>query len=307
MIISNQKKENTGCPDETTESEWANQNGLLRVYDAGKIRWILPLTRHRTIKNPLKKRRIAYHKSPKAGIIYCDSSYELKAAIMLDEDETVLTYSNQVPFMIEGRKRFTDFLIIRKSGLTIREVKPVRRLKDFKEQIDDNRWYATQNNWEFEVWTEQELGFKSEYFATKWADEYLSKIGDVDYVEIRKKRNVERSQRHYKKTIGNKKITFYCNYCHKEHEILKICYDRNIKKNGRFICIVENGHLVGKNPKKKKENPYAPDGKKQCNQCKEIKPFEEFGIDKIKSDGYSTRCKKCRSEAELKRYYNDKN
>ena len=36
-----QKKSNTGCPTEMTEREWAEQNGLARIWDCGKKRWVV--------------------------------------------------------------------------------------------------------------------------------------------------------------------------------------------------------------------------------------------------------------------------
>ena len=56
----------------------------------------------------------------------------------------------------------------------------------------------------------------------------------------------------------------------------------------------------------RKQNPYAIDGKKECNACKEIKLFCEFGIDKTKFDGYATRCKICRAKAATKKYQENK-
>lgn len=67
-----------------------------------------------------------------------------------------------------------------------------------------------------------------------------------------------------------------------------------MSNNGRYICEKEGGFIAGSKPKKKKENPYSVDGKKECTQCKGIKPFKEFGFDKSRSDGYANRCKVCR-------------
>jgi len=301
-----QKKSRTGCPKEITEFQWSKNNNLLRVYDAGKIKWAINLTKYLTIKNPLSKRRTIYHESHKSGIIYCASSYELRAAILLDNDDEVITYSDHTSFVINGKNRFTDFVVVRKAGTTVTEIKPKRRLKEFAEQIEDNKKYAKRNNWNFELWTEKELGFSSEYFVIKWADKYLSQVSNVDFEKIRKNRNLIKAKKHYNNSIQNDKIVVFCDFCNEEHEILKISYERNIKKNGRFICIVENGHIIGKKPGKKKINPYAVEGKKQCNKCKNIKAFEDFSPDKTKSDGYSTRCKSCRAEIYKLKYKKNK-
>lgn len=38
-----QKKSNSGCPEGMTETQWAHQNGLARIWDCGKKRWIFSL------------------------------------------------------------------------------------------------------------------------------------------------------------------------------------------------------------------------------------------------------------------------
>jgi hypothetical protein len=35
-----QMKCNTGCPKDISEKEWALQNGLSRIWDCGKVRWV---------------------------------------------------------------------------------------------------------------------------------------------------------------------------------------------------------------------------------------------------------------------------
>jgi len=250
----------------------------------------------------LGSRRKHYHQSPKAGCIYCDSSYELKAALLLDEDDDVMFYESQLPFQGKEHKRRMDFFVHLKDGSKkMVEVKPEKRISQFQEQINDNEVHAKENGYGFEIWTERELGFSSEYFATKWADEYLSKIKPVDFVAIRKNGNRKKSKKYYHKKHANEKTQFHCKYCNAEHEVLALTYDRNTKKNGRFICHQENAEKP-KPSKNKKVNPFAAEGKKQCNRCEEVKLFETFGEDKSKSDGFATRCKKCRAEVATERY-----
>jgi len=110
------------------------------------------------------------------------------------------------------------------------------------------------------------------------------------------------TKRFYDDKIINDKITWHCDYCKQEHEQLRITYDRTVSKWGRPICEREGGKISGSKPKKKKENPYAVNGKKQCNECEEIKLFEKFSPDKSKLDGYSTRCKICRAASYKKKY-----
>jgi hypothetical protein len=249
----------------------------------------------------LRFRRYHYHISPKAGVIYCDSSYEIKAALILDNDEDVLFYETQIQFDGQNKKRFLDFLATYKSkAKVVIEVKPKTRLMQFEEQINDNRQYALSNGYGFEVWTENELGFRNDYAATKWADEYLSQFHGVDYTEIRKQNGLKRAKRHYRKKIATEKITFYCEFCKEEHSPLRLSYEKNIKKNGRFICIKENGYITGSLPKTKNENLVE----RQCKKCSEVLPMDQFSKGKA-------ICKKCRaaiykekyqSELEVKRF-----
>ena len=227
-----------------------------------------------------------YHNSPKAGIVYCDSSYEIKAALLLDNDSDVLYYETQLEFDGENKKRFLDFLATYKSkGKVVIEVKPKLRIPQFQSQINDNREYALSNGYGFEIWTESELGFKSDYYATKWADEYLSQFHGVDYTEMRKQNGLNRAKRHYRKKIATEKITFFCEFCQTEHSPLKITYEKNVKKNGRFICIKENGHITGSLPKPKVEI-----SEKQCKgKCGKLLSVECFSKGKA-------ICKKCRAE-----------
>lgn len=302
-----QKKSNTGCPSHITESEWAKRHGLLRVYDAGKKRWSITISEEvklRRIKQPLSCRRQGYHTSSKAGIIYWQSSYELKAAIMLDDMDEVLTYNTQVGFNYEGRERRIDFLVTLSNGsVKIIEIKPIRRLEKFKDQIQDNRLYAKKNSWIFEIWTEKDLGFKSEYFATKWADDYLSKVKDVNFVEERKAIAKKKMKRYYQKHIAKDTVTFWCGFCKTEHTQLRKTHESNVAKNGRHICIKENGVLQGQKPCKHKGNPYAAEGKKKCNgPCGGILLLAQFGKDKSRVDGHASRCKKCRTKSAMAKY-----
>ena len=253
----------------------------------------------------LKNRRKSYHNSFKAGLVYCDSSYEIKAALILDNDPSILTYENHKGFTTDGgKKRVIDFLVTYKDlKKKIIEVKPFRRMVEFAEQLKDNVEWAEKNGYGFEVWTEAELGFSSEHDATKWADHYLSNINKIDYVEGRKALNRSKANKHYASKIATDTIEVWCEFCKENHKPLKLTYDKNITRNsGQYICEKHGGFIAGSKPKKKKENIYAVDGKKQCNGCQDIKPFEDFGIDGTKSDGYSTRCKTCRAKVAKARY-----
>jgi hypothetical protein len=287
-----------------------------KMSESAKLKWLSPegeaLKQRLSIKTSqqqkggpaLKSRRYHYHQSPKAGLIYTDSSYELKAAIILDNDDDVITYKNQIPFVAKsGNGRRLDFMVELKSGVKrVLEVKPKRRLPQFTEQIEDNREYAIENHCEFAIWTECNLGFNNEHEATKWADEYLAKQHNVDYVQIRKNKNVEKVMRHYHKHIAQDKVTVHCAFCGIDHEALRLTYEKNIARNGRYICEREGGFIAGSKPKKRKVNPYAAEGKKECTKCGEIKVFGEFNSDKSRSDGYGNKCRLCNQKECTERY-----
>ena len=111
------------------------------------------------------------------------------------------------------------------------------------------------------------------------------------------------------KTVGDT-VEVYCEYCKITHYVTRKNYERNIKRNvpiyGRYICGKEGGSISGSLPKPHliKDNPYADEGKKQCNGCGEILLFECFSPDKTKKDGYCTRCKTCRAEKNKEAYQN---
>lgn len=112
-----------------------------------------------------------------------------------------------------------------------------------------------------------------------------------------RQQSAARMKNYYQKHIATDQITVYCEFCKLEHTALRLTYDKNIARNGRYICEKEGGHIVGSKPKLslRKENPYAIEGKKECNGCKDVKLFEEFSPDRTKRDGLCTVCKLCRS------------
>lgn len=300
-----QKKDNVNCPSHMTEKQWASERGLLQVFDAGKKRWAYELKSRSKIK--LISRRKGYYKTVKSipNVIYYQSSYELRAATLLDNDDNVDYYKTQVRFNVDGRERILDFMVTYIGGQRcIIEVKPTRRLHEFREQIEDNRVMAKKNNCDFLIWTEFELGFKSEYFATKWADEYIGSLQSIDFVQERKENNLSKAKKYYHKNIANDKVTVFCSFCQMDHAPLRLTHDKNIARNGRYICEREGGHMAGSRPKPhlQKDNPHLADGKKECLKCKFILDLAEFGVDKGRRDGFSSRCKKCRAASATSKY-----
>jgi len=305
-----QKKSNVNCPEDMTEKEWANTRGLFQVFDGGKKKWLYKIREEKKPKNPLVSRRNGYYETKKAGIIYYASSYELRAAVLLDEMEEVISYTNQVIFYFKGKKRYIDFLVKKNNGTySIIEVKPQSRIEDCKEQINDNQAYAKQQSWDFSIWTEKELGFTSEYYFKVWADEFLTKIKSIDFVAERLKRSCARTKKHYYAKIAPDTINIWCDYCKTLHQPLRLTAEPNMEKNGIYICEPRGGFISGSKPKPHlhKINPYAAEGKKQCmGECKQILSFECFGVDKAKRDGHAAVCKACRREKANKKYHEKK-
>lgn len=240
--------------------------------------------------------------------MFYGSSYELRFCSVLELDETVESYDTQIGFNWKGRGRCLDFLIKSKDGTTKAvEVKPEDRLTEqkFIDQINDSREYSESNGWLFEVCTEKTLGMTYQQIRN-WSDEYRKNITGIDYTKHRLEMDKKKAKKHYDTKIATDKVEVWCDYCKEIHMPLRLTYDKNIKRNGEYICEKHGGFIAGSKPKKKKVNPYAAEGKKQCNECKNIKLFEEFGIDKAKDDGYSTRCKICRAKAATKKYQENK-
>lgn len=125
--------------------------------------------------------------------------------------------------------------------------------------------------------------------------------------EKHRQQSAARMKRYYEKHIATDQVTLYCEFCKEEHTALRLTYDRNLARNGRYICEREGGHIAGSKPKlsRRKDNPHAAEGKKECNACKEVKLFEAFSPDTSKRDGYCSLCKVCRS-AKMKAAYEAK-
>lgn len=297
-----QKKDNVNCPQNTeiTEKQWAKCRGLIQVYDAGKKRWSYKVKLERHVLKPIKHRRQGYYKTKKAGILYYQSSYELKAMTLLDCIDEVVSYTNQNRFIENGNERYMDFLVIWKNGdRSIVEVKPKKMIKECQEQLKDNKQFANKQGWKFTVWTEKELGHDSEYSIKKWADQFISTLTGIDLVAERKRRGSEKQKRYYLSKMVNDKITVICECKDKIHHVLRSSYLKNIERNGKYICERLGGKIAGSRPKTHliKENPYKELGQKQCaGECRLILPLENFGKDKDRLDGYRNTCKSCRNK-----------
>lgn len=256
---------------------------------------IMTAENHSVHKYDKAKRRGVFESQKTGRKLSYDSSYELRLCWLLDSDDRVLDFETQLLFQINGRGRCLDCLITYKGGKKKAiEMKPKQRIDEFKEQIEDSRRYALQNGWDFQVMTEDDLGMTYNQIRL-WADDYRTKNTGIDYHAYRKEINKNKAQKYYQNHIVSDKVEIYCDYCKESHNPLKLTYDRNIKRNGRYICEREGGSISGKNPKKKKINPYENEGKKQCNNCEKILLIEEF------SKGKSI-CKVCRAKKYKENY-----
>jgi hypothetical protein len=247
------------------------------------------------------KRRVLYQSAKNNGQIrVCLSSGEFIACEdILEVDPNVASYEMQTSYEINNRNRNLDILIYYHDGKKkLIEIKPFKRIIEFAEQINDARDYAISQGWEFEIWTEKELGIKNWRDARDRADEYIKTHYRVDYAAYRAEMDRIKVRRYYNKKVSQDKVIIFCDFCKCYHSRLRITYERNIKKNGRFICITENGHNVGKRPAKVKDNPHGPDNK-QCNKCLEVKAIEEFSKGKA-------ACKKCRAKQYKEKYHEKK-
>lgn len=252
---------------------------------------------HGKNKYEKSKRKTWYFSEKMKKMVFCDSSYELRLCWLLDHDDSVAEFQTQILFEYNSKGRCLDCLVTYKnfSRKKAIEVKPKNRIEEFSQQIKDSREYSESVNWDFEVITEEYFGMNCQEIRD-WADNFIIENGGFNWFEHRKKRNKEKAKKHYDTKIATDKIELYCEFCQKNHTALRLTYEKNIAKNGEYICERKGGFLSGSAPKPKKENPYASEGKKECNKCKCVKKFEEFGTDKFKSDGYATQCKVCRSE-----------
>ena len=287
---------------ESAKKKWASPKGKELKRKLSK----LTSKKHALNKFENTKRQGWYPSNKMNKWVFYGSSYELRLCWILDHDDNVEEYETQIGYNVNGRGRCLDCLVKYKEDndkLAI-EVKPKSRLNEQAsiEQIADSSAHAKQMGYKFKVYTEDDLGL-SERELRKWADELRKEITGIDYVEHRMELDRKKAKKHYDSKIATDKVDVECKFCNETHKVLRKSYDDNIARNGRYICGKEGGHIAGKKPKKKKVNPYAADGKKLCTgPCGEVKPFSEFGVDKSRSDGYSSRCKECRKNASREAY-----
>lgn len=260
---------------------------------------IMTAENHSVHKYDKAKRRGVFESQKTGRKLSYDSSYELRLCWLLDSDDAVLDFETQISFSIDDRGRCLDCLITYEGGnKKAIEMKPKQRIDEFKNQIEDSRKYALQNGWEFQVMTEDDLGMTYNQIRI-WADDYRTKNTGVDYHAYRREINKNKARKYYKSNIANDKVEVYCEYCKEIHNPLRLTHDKNIARNGRYICEREGGHIAGSKlkPHLKKINPYESEGKKECNTCKSVLISDSF------SSGKSI-CKACRAAKYKEKYGN---
>lgn len=265
---------------------------------------VMTAENHSTNKYEKSKRRGVFESKKTGRKLSYDSSYELRMCWMLDQDDEVLDFETQLGFKIDGHGRCLDCLVTYKGGnKKAIEMKPKQRLDEFAHQIDDSRRHALQNGWEFQVMTEDDLGMKYDEIR-RWADEYRTNATGIDYHAYREDVNKRKANKFYHTHIATDKVSVFCEYCQVAHEALRLTHDKNIARNGRYICEREGGHIAGSRPKPhlRKENPHAAVGKKECLGCRQVLSFSEYGADKSRADGYASKCKECRRVAANEKY-----
>jgi len=318
-----QKKSSAKCPEGMTEFEWAELRGLKKLWDRGKKRWVYSLDPSKTSwKEGLSKRCAEQHQSgafkhshirgyfksiKNNAEIYYGSSFELRCLYLLEQDSDVVKFGRAETFKNtqNGWRNPDLFVEFADGSKEVREVKPIERVNEpeIKKQINETKLYAAKNDLKFKLWTEDDSMLSGEKAIIHWAKHYIAETtGNTEWIERQKTNDKKKAKKHYDNVIAVDKVTVYCKYCKKIHTPLRLTHDKNIERNGRYICEAEGGFIAGSKPKNKKINPYAADGKKQCTKCNKVKVFREFGFDKSRSDGYSSRCLKCRAEIATAKY-----
>jgi hypothetical protein len=322
-----QRKRASGCPDGMTERSWAQARGLVRCYDAGKVRWLLPLrpSSHPTQQQDNSEQaarsnaagisgsdihmRGYFHSKKLGGDVYFGSSYELRCLFELDGDPDVQTFRRCEAFQTpKGRWRAPDLWIERRDGRKeIWEVKPsvMVDMPRARLQIADTALYAVSIGVCFRVWTERDSALGEDGRIIGWAREYLSRQqGDTTYEERNQRTRKAIRERHYAKEQAAS-VVVHCDYCQADHTVLPRTYARNVAKHdGAYVCEAMAGHIGGSKPKDhlKVTNPYAEEGKKKCSMCEQILSMDKFQKRKASWDGLSAACKPCLRAYDAVRY-----
>jgi len=229
-----QQKNSCGCPETLTELEWASYRGLVRVYDAGKKRWILNLNpeNHETRQEISSKNCAKQHQrgtfkhshmrgyflsQKNSASIYFGSSYELRCIYRLESDPTVSGFRRCDAFKGSEGWRNPDLWVTFADGHSEAwEVKPTDRLVDpaVAKQLADSAQFAQEQKVPFRVWTEKDSGLKGEHEIISWARKYLAEVQrDTKYLDRHKQIRKNISIRYYERHFKNDLVEVPCEWC----------------------------------------------------------------------------------------------
>lgn len=320
-----QRKRASGCPAGLTERAWAEQRGLVRCYDAGKVRWEYALVEGEPTAAQVNSAQAArrqeqgvfhgphlrgYFPSQKTSEpVYFGSSYELRCMFELEADPTVRTFRRGAMFQTpKGRWRSPDLEVERVGGpRELWEVKPSAMVERPRErvQIADSAVYAATQGMLFRVWTERDSALGTDARIAAWARTYMAEYaGDLSIAVRHQATRRAIRERHYAKEQAAA-VTVACTYCRKDHVVLPRTYARNVARHGgAYVCEAMAGHIGGSKPKDalKKVNPHAAEGCKECSMCHRVLPVAEFQRRAKSWDGLSAACKPCLRVYDAARY-----
>lgn len=107
---------------------------------------------------------LSVRKFPGHETVTVRSSYEARAVALLEADIDVISYEYEPRLVVSGgRQILPDFLVSRKGGVTLIEVKPAWVLRYFKEndrpilRLRLAEKEAQCRGWAFNIWTEKDL------------------------------------------------------------------------------------------------------------------------------------------------------
>jgi hypothetical protein len=220
---------------------------------------------------------------------------------LLDCDDKVLSFRRCDTFKAEDGWRAPDLWIDFVDGHSeIWEVKPSSTLElpEIKKQISDSEIFCASKGVSFKVWTEKDSGLGDDHGLVSWAKEWLSRNhGDDSWKKRTKEMSRLKAKRHRDRQSKDR-ISIWCEPCKETHDIRRVTYDKNVKKNGEYLCKSQACAISGRvaKPALWSVNQFENEGKKKCSSCGDVLSVDAFRKKKSKRDGVDTLCVRCRNE-----------
>lgn len=316
-----QKKSTSNCPEGLTEREWAGIRGFVRIWEKGKKTWAYHITPPDPTKIEEKSKRCAeqhangvfkhshirgnYKSAKNQCEVYYGSSYELRCIYQLENNPEVSSYRRMNAIKTDHNSWRNPDLFVNINGEEwIFEVKPKKTLiyQDVIDQIYDSTEYCKKNNIKFRIWTEDDADMNEKQIII-WAKNIIAEETGNFIPLIRYKENhCRHSKKYYHEKVKTNRKVFMCDFCKEIHDIMTYSYNLNIKKNGKYLCPIENGKNIGSRPKA----PIEPPTENKCKECKETKPIDQFRKDSSRKHGYKSYCLDCARKIANQRYQNKK-